>query len=213
MSRLTLGIVGRTLFSRDLDDERRRGRPHAARGAGAHERARDALHAVAAVVADAAQPAARARRSATLDRVVFDIIEARRRTDEAHDDLLDMLLRARDEETGEGMTDRQLRDEVMTFVLAGHETTAVALAWTWYLLARHPRGGRARCAPRCDRVLGGRTPTVEDLPRLAYTRMVVEEAMRLYPPVWGFFRQALGPDMLGGTPSRRAPLHRRSAPT
>jgi cytochrome P450 len=131
-----------------------------------------------------------------LDRVVFDIIETRRRTDTQHEDLLDMLLRARDQDTGEGMTDRQLRDEVMTFVLAGHETTAVALSWTWYLLAQHPRIAEALRA-EVMAALGDRTPTIEDLPRLQYARMVVEEAMRLYPPVWGFFRQALGPDTLG----------------
>ena len=107
-----------------------------------------------------------------------------------------MLLRARDEETGEGMTDRQLRDEMMTFLLAGHETTAVALSWTWYLLARHPSVLESLRA-EVPSALGGRTPAPDDVPRLRYARMVVEEAMRLYPPVWGFFRQALGPDTLG----------------
>jgi cytochrome P450 len=195
MSRLTLGIVGRTLFSRNLDD--------------AADEVGHTLTEVLALMNDRTMrfmpsplwwPTAFNRRLAAkirvLDRVVFDIIEARRRTDEAPEDLLDMLLRARDEETGEGMTDRQLRDEVMTFVLAGHETTAVALSWTWYLLDRHPEVAE-RLRAEVASALGGRTPTLEDLPRLRYGRMVVEEAMRLYPPVWGFFRQALAADTLG----------------
>ena len=131
----------------------RRGRAHAHRGAGAHERPHHALPAIAALVADRVQPPPRAADPTSSTGVVFDIIAARRRTDEAPEDLLDMLLRARDEETGEGMTDRQLRDEVMTFVLAGHETTAVALSWTWYLLDRHPEvaeraAGRGRGGAR-----------------------------------------------------------------
>jgi cytochrome P450 len=119
---------------------------------------------------------------AVLDRVVYDIIEARRRTGEQPGDLLAILLLARDEETGAGMTDRQLRDEVMTFLLAGHETTAVALTWTWYLLDRNPDVAE-RLRAEVGAAIGTRTPTLEDLPRLRYVRMVVEEAMRLYPPV------------------------------
>lgn len=108
-----------------------------------------------------------------------------------------MLLAARDEETGEGMNDKQLRDEVLTLMIAGHETTANALAWTWYLLAKHDD-----VAKRLDRelaeVLGGATPTVEDLPRLSYTRMVIEESMRLYPPAWATSRNAIAADGIGG---------------
>jgi cytochrome P450 len=195
MSRLTLDVVGRTLFSRRLDDT--------ADQFGA------ALTEVLALVNERAMhfipspmwwPSALNRRLArgirVLDQLVLDIIDARRRADQPSEDLLDMLLRARDEETGERMTDRQLRDEVMTFVLAGHETTAVALAWSWYLLARNPEV-MDRLRAEVGAALGGRTPTIDDLPRLGYARMVVEEAMRLYPPVWGFFRQALGPDTLG----------------
>jgi len=132
-----------------------------------------------------------------LDRVVYDIIETRRRPGQQQDDLLAMLLVARDEETGAGMTDRQLRDEVMTFLLAGHETTAVALTWTWYLLACHPAVAE-RLRAEIAAAIGSRTPTLEDLPQLRYARMVVEEAMRLYPPVWGFMRQAVGADEVGG---------------
>jgi cytochrome P450 len=197
MSRLTLDIVGRTLFSRPLDDA-------------ADEVGRALLEVLELMNERTLRflpsplwwPTRFNRRLArlirTLDRIVFDIIESRRRAEEEETgDLLDMLLRARDEESGETMTDRQLRDEVMTFVLAGHETTAVALTWTWYLLDRHP-DVLARLRAEVATVLGGRTPALEDVPRLSYTRMVVEEAMRLYPPVWGFMRQSVGPDRIGG---------------
>jgi len=196
MSRLTLDIVGRTLFSRPLDD--------------AADEVGRALVEVLELMNERTLrffpsplwwPTRFNRRLAllirALDRVVFDIIESRRRTAEETGDLLDMLLRARDEETGESMTDRQLRDEVMTFVLAGHETTAVALTWTWYLLDRHPDVA-ARLKAEVAATLGSRTPTPEDIPRLQYVRMVVEEVMRLYPPVWGFMRQSIGPDRIGG---------------
>jgi cytochrome P450 len=196
MSRLTLGIVGRTLFSRRLDDEAD------AVGAVLMEALELLNHRAMSFLSSPlwwpSSANRRLRRAiAALDRVVFEIIEQRRRTGEPRDDLLGMLLQARDEDTGESMTDRQLRDEVMTFLLAGHETTAVALTWTWHLLAQHP-DVEARLAVEATAALGGRTPTIEDIPRLAYARMVVEETMRLYPPVWGFMRQAVKPDVVGG---------------
>jgi cytochrome P450 len=132
-----------------------------------------------------------------LDGIIYRIIEGRRTSGEREGDLLSMLLEARDEETGEGMSDRQLRDEVMTIFLAGHETTANALSWTWYLLARHPEA-EARLLEELDEVLEGRTPTVEDLPRLRYTDVVVKESMRLYPPVWAFGREAVEDCEIGG---------------
>jgi cytochrome P450 len=134
-----------------------------------------------------------------LDRVVFRLIDQRRRRGGEERDLLSMLISARDEETGEAMTDVQLRDEVMTFFLAGHETTSLTLAWTWYLLSQHPDVQR-RLEAEIDAVLGGRAPEFADLDRLPYARMVIEESMRLYPPAWGFSRQALGPDVIGGYP-------------
>ena len=123
-----------------------------------------------------------------------------------------MLLAVRDEETGEGLTDRELRDQVITFIGAGHETTAVALAWTVFLLCRHPEAADRLRAEVAD-VLGGRTPTVDDLPRLAYTRRVIEESLRLYPPVYAVVR-----DARGGRRDRRLSTSRRgrwssSAPT
>jgi cytochrome P450 len=132
-----------------------------------------------------------------LDRAVFHIINERRRAGCESNDLLSMLLFARDEETGQAMTDRQLRDEVMTILLAGHETTSLALAWTWYLLSQHPDAQR-RLENELDSVLGGRLPAYNDLGSLPYTRMVIEEALRLYPPAWGFSRQAIGSDEIGG---------------
>jgi cytochrome P450 len=95
------------------------------------------------------------------------------------------------------MSDRQLRDEVMTIFLAGHETTANALTWTWYLLSRNP-DAEARLHDELDRVLGGRTPSFADLRELPYSRMVIEETLRLYPPAWAIGRFAAGDDEVGG---------------
>jgi cytochrome P450 len=136
------------------------------------------------------------RAVALLDRTIFALIDERRRNGANRDDLVSMLLSARDPETGEGMTDRQLRDEVMTFFLAGHETTALAVTWAWYLLAQNP-ASRALLESELDRVLDGREPAFDDLERLPYTRMVIEETMRLYPPAWGFSRRALAADQIG----------------
>lgn len=132
-----------------------------------------------------------------LDSVVGQVIAERRRTRADSGDLLSLLLHARDEETGEQMSDRQLGDEVRTLLLAGHETTALALTWTWYLLSQHPEV-EERLRAELASVLAGRTPGVPDLPELAFTRMVIEEAMRLYPPVWGVTRKVVADDVIGG---------------
>ena len=131
-----------------------------------------------------------------LDRVVNGIIAERRASGDDKPDLLGMLLAARDEETGDGMNDEQLRAEVKTLLLAGHETTANALTWTWYLLSQHPEA-EAKLHAELDMVLAGRTPTIEDLPRLAYTRMVIDETLRLYPPAWIVARRATAADTFG----------------
>jgi cytochrome P450 len=128
-----------------------------------------------------------------LDEIVYSIIRDRRSTETDTGDLLSMLLMARDEDTGEGMNDQQLRDEMLTIMIAGHETGAAALSWSWYLLAQNP-DAEAKLLKELNTVLGGRTPTASDLPNLPYTRMVFEEAMRLYPPAWGLPRQSLEPD-------------------
>jgi cytochrome P450 len=142
----------------------------------------------------------------TLDRVVRGIVSERREAGaeggggERPEDLLDIFMSARDPETGEGMSDEQLRDEVMTMFLAGHETTAMTLAWTFDLLARHPEvEARLRGELAC---LEGRTPTIADLPKLPYGERVLLEAMRLYPPAWLLGRSASEANDLGGYPIR-----------
>ncbi|HEX7199402.1 MAG TPA: cytochrome P450, partial [Dongiaceae bacterium] len=138
------------------------------------------------------------RARAALDRIVNGMIAERHRSGEVEkDDLLSMLMSARDPQTGEGMSDPQLRDEVMTIFLAGHETTANALSWTWYLLAQHPQA-EGKLHQELDRVLGGRAPRFADLAELKWTRMVIEEAMRLYPPAHAIARRAIGADCIGG---------------
>jgi cytochrome P450 len=108
-----------------------------------------------------------------------------------------MLMEARDEETGEAMDDRQLRDEAMTIFLAGHETTANALTFAWLLLSRYPAAMRELRAELAQ-VLGGRAPAVEDLPRLTWTRKVIQESLRLYPPAWIIARSATAADEVAG---------------
>ena len=134
-----------------------------------------------------------------LDAIVSRMIGDRRRAPGERADLLSLLLAARDADDGSRMTDRQVRDEVMTLFLAGHETTAVALSWTWYLLAQHPEVD-ARLAAEVRAVLGGRPPAAADLPELRYADMVVKEAMRLYPPAYGIARQVARPTEVAGQP-------------
>lgn len=133
----------------------------------------------------------------TLDRLVMGIIEERRRSGERKHDLLSMWMETHDEETGEQMNDKQLRDEVMTMFLAGHETTAVALSWTLWLLSEHPDVA-AKVEAELDRVLGGRRPTVQDLRSLVYLDQVFKESLRLMPPVWMLARRPEEDDELGG---------------
>lgn len=132
-----------------------------------------------------------------LDSIIYRIIEERRASGEDRGDLLSMLLHAQDVEgDGSGMSNRQLRDEALTIFLAGHETTANALTWTWYLLSQHPEVEEQLHA-ELDKVLNGRLPTVDDLPHLCYTGMVLAESMRLYPPAWLLGRIAISDYRLG----------------
>jgi cytochrome P450 len=196
MMRLTLGIAGKTLFNADISGE-----------ADAMGRAVTGVfeylnyrinHLVALPLVIPTPRNIRFRRALRmLDKVVYDIIDSHRRNGIDTGDLLSVLLSARDEETGGGMSDLQLRDEVITFIGAGHETTAQALSWTWYLLSKHPDVDR-RMRAEITETLAGRVPTVQDLPGLQYTRMVIEESMRLYPPVWGVTRRAAEDDEIGG---------------
>jgi cytochrome P450 len=195
MMELTFRIVGRTLFSMELSD-------HADSVGPAIEVA--LVHANAQVEKLIPTPtwlptAANIRfRKAmrALDGLVFDIIETRRKSGEEKNDLLSMLMSATDETGTERMTDVQLRDEVLTLALAGHETTANNLSWTWYLLSKHPEIAK-RLQEEVDEVLGDREPTLADLKRLDYANRVVSESMRLYPPAWMFERQAIEADELG----------------
>lgn len=135
------------------------------------------------------------RAIADLDRVVGGVIRARREAGLDRDDLLGTLLRATDER-GQPLAESLLRDEAITMFLAGHETTAVALTWTLWLLSQHPEV-RARCEAELDAALGDRPPTVADLPALAYLGQTFHEAMRVIPPVWSGARDCIEADTLG----------------
>lgn len=202
MMRLTMRIVARSLFSLDVEEE-------SAREVG---RALDALIQAFSLAPGPLKallqklpvlPAERRARQAlaTLDALVYGLIAERRRAGDAADrgDLLSLLLAAREEDGGGAMDDRQVRDEVLTLFLAGHETTANTLAWSWYLLALHPEA-EARFHAEVDAVLGDRLPGARDLPALPVTRQVFSESMRLYPPAWAVSRKAVEPVTIGGYP-------------
>jgi cytochrome P450 len=197
MMRLTLGIVGKTLFDTDVDAQ-----------------AGTVGHALTAVLDSfwtmmlpwserlerLRLPLFRRGRHAraALDRIIYGMIAERRRSLLDRGDLLSMLLMAQDEEgDGGGMTDTQVRDEAMTILLAGHETTATALSWTWYLLSQSPEI-EAQLHEEVDRVLGGRVPTLADLPGLPMVERIITESMRLYPPAWIIGRRAIDEYPVGG---------------
>ncbi|MCX7789625.1 MAG: cytochrome P450 [Chloroflexaceae bacterium] len=197
MMRLTLRIAGDTLFGADTDAT-------AAEVAAAMHDLLELFVLVPLPFSETLErlplPSVRRFHAARerLDRIIYDLIARRRACGEDRGDLLSMLLAARDVEgDGSGMSDRQVRDEALTIFLAGHETTANALAWTFYLLSQHPEVA-ARLRAELDAALGGRAPTVADLPRLGYAEMVFAEALRLYPPAWIIGRRALQPFSLGG---------------
>jgi cytochrome P450 len=138
------------------------------------------------------------RATARLDALIYQMIAERRASGEDRGDLLSMLLLAEDPEgDGGGMSDRQVRDEALTIFLAGHETTANALSWAFYLLSQHPQVAD-RLGAELDVALGGRAPTVADLPNLRYAEMVFAETLRLYPPAWVIGRRAVSPFEAGG---------------
>jgi cytochrome P450 len=190
MMHLTLGIVAKTLFDADVSQE-----------------AEDVDAALAVLMGKFLRQAGLAlllpswvplptsqllkRAVGRLDKVIYGIIEQRRASGQMSGDLLSAFLQVQDDE-GVGMTDRQLHDEIMTLFLAGHETTANVLSWTWFLLGQNPQV-EEKLHEELARVLGGRVPTPADLPRLPYTDMVLRESMRIYPPVWVIGRRALAP--------------------
>ncbi len=134
----------------------------------------------------------------TLDRAIYSIIEERRKSETSgQGDLLSMLLAARDEEDNTGMTDKQVRDEVMTIFVAGHETTANTLSWTLYLLSQHPEVEQ-KLWDEIDHVLNGRRVTVNDLPKLKYAENIIWETLRLYPAAWMINREVTDAVEIGG---------------
>ncbi len=196
MMKLTLAIVAKTLFSADVEKE-------AAEIGEALTTTFEAFNIGILPFSELLEKlplpylkrfeAARAR----LDKTIYRIIDERRATGEDRGDLLSMLLLAQDTEgDGGGMTDTQIRDEAMTIFLAGHETTANALSWTWYLLSQHPEI-EARFHREVD-ALGPRLPRPDDLANLPYTRMILAESMRLYPPAWAVGRRAINDFEAGG---------------
>jgi len=195
MMEMTLAIAGRTMFGADVRND-----------AGSVSRGLDlAMSAHEAALKFPLRPDlmrwfpwGKTMQSAAqlLDSVVYRLIAEGRARGTDRGDVLSILLLARDEEDGSGLTDQQVRDEVMTLLLAGHETTANALTWTWYELARNP-DVLAQLAAEVE-TLGGRAVTVEDLPNLPYNLAVLEEAMRLHPPAYMTGREALVPVTLAG---------------
>lgn len=196
MMALTLGIASKTLFGADGD-------AHA-------ETVRTALNVtqeefvrrlVRLVQLPVWVPTAGNRRLLRavrdLDTIVYDFIRQRRASNVQTDDLLSRLLAARDEGAATGMSDKQLRDECLTIFLAGQETTALALSWTWYLLGQHLEVAN-RVYAEADAVLAGRKPTIDDLPRLKETEHVLLESMRLFPPAFIVGREALVDTEVGG---------------
>ena len=199
MMSLTLDIAARTLFNVEI--------------ASASDRIANALNAILIVTAKPARilrlvrsvptRAERNYRRAVrdLDEIVYGIIRDRRAARARGDapkenDLLGMLLAAQDED-GSGMSDQQIRDETLTLLLAGHETTAIALSWAWYLLSQNPEA-ESKLHAELESVLGGRLPQTEDLPRLPYTERVVKESMRLYPPAYVVLRLSVEDCEIGG---------------
>ena len=197
MTQLTFGIVGKTLFDSDVSSEASEvGAALTVSLTALNER----VSSFGILVPDAIPIPAnvRLRRAVRrLDRIVSRLIEDRRASGRDRGDLLSMLLQVRDEEDGAGMSDRQIRDEVMTMVLAGHETTALALTWALYLLSQHAPA-EVRFHSELDQVLADSPPEPAHLPRLTYTSMVVNEALRLYPPAWAIERAAIRPTQVGG---------------
>jgi cytochrome P450 len=196
MMRLTMSIVGRTLFDVDVESK-------AADVGRALTEVIESFWMMMTPFADVMArlpfgPLRRAQRArGRLDAIIYGLIADRRRAARDRHDLLSMLVLAQDAEDGGTMTDQQVRDEAMTIFVAGHETTAVALMWTWYLLSQSP-DVEARLHEEIDRALGSRLPTAADVPALAFVERVVTEAMRLYPPAWMIGRRAIEPYPIAG---------------
>jgi cytochrome P450 len=197
MMRLTLGIVGKTLFDADVESE-------AGEIGEAMNVVMDLFNTLTIPFFELLEklPLPQMRRfrkaRARLDRIIYRMIDERRRSGEDRGDLLSMLLLAQDDEGKSGsMTDLQVRDEALTIFLAGHETTANALTWTWYMLSQNPEP-EAKFHRELQAVLGARPPSVADFPHLRYTEMVFAESMRLFPPAWALGRRSIDECTIGG---------------
>lgn len=189
MMRLTLAIVAKTLFSTDVDSEADDIHAALSEVFGLFE---IILMPFSEILEKLPLPSVRRFKRARrrLDETIYRLIAERRAHPRDSGDLLSMLLLAQDDEGSGGMSDTQVRDEALTLFLAGHETTANALTWAWYLLSQNPEAEAAFHA-ELDRVLAGRLPSFEDLPQLRYTESVFAEALRMFPPAWGIGRRAL----------------------
>ncbi len=194
MMKLTLTIVGRALFSANV----RQYAPDVREAMNVileQSQKRIARPIDIPAIFPTAEDAAYRHALDTLNRIVYRIIEERRRSQVDEGDLLSMLIQATDQ--GEGMTNEQLRDEVMTLFLAGHETTANALSWTWYLLSKNPLVEHNLTA-ELSKHLGGKPPALQDLEKLSYNHRVIEESLRLFPPAWLVSRTASVDDEIDG---------------
>jgi cytochrome P450 len=198
MTEATLQIISRTMFSSDSDDmvgilERSSGQFQAQMRPNIMD-----FIGMPAWLAGLGRLNVAKRTLGEFDSVIDRLIRERTRNiGNAPKDLLSRLIAARDEQTGIGMTAQEVRDHVITIFMAGHETTAMTMIWTWYLLSQHPVV-EAKLHAELDAVLGGRTPTHDDVPKLTYTRMIIEESMRMYPPAHTLARVALADDTLCG---------------
>jgi cytochrome P450 len=196
MMQITYEIVGKTLFDADVGDRAADVRDALAVTL---EHYQELLSSFWILLPDAIPTPANMRlRKALqrLDSVIYRVIDERRANGADRGDLLSMLLDTRDDD-GSRLSTRQVRDEVMTLMFAGHDTTALTLTWCWYLLAQHA-GVEAKLHAELDDVLAGRAPTVDDITELRYTAMIVNEVLRLYPPVWGIARQPVEDCEIGG---------------
>lgn len=197
MTRLTAEIITGTLFSDDIGG--RADQVYDAFGRYQHSLGRLAVAELMGVSRVLPRWGAREGKKAAeeLDAIVFEIIERRQKSGENKGDLLSLLLEARDPDTGGRLSDRLVRDELLFLFLAGHETTASATIWTWYLLSQHPEV-ESRVHKEIDEVLSGRTPGFDDIANLKYIRAVLFESMRLYPPVHVYARQNIEDDVIRG---------------
>jgi cytochrome P450 len=190
MMRLTLLVVGETLFGANLESDASDIRNALAATMGSPP---NMLMPFGQLVERLPLPAVRRMKvgRAKLDEIVYRLIHERQGCEEERGDLLSMLLLTQDKKDGDaGMTDEQVRDQIVTILIAGHDTTSAALTWTWYLLSEHPEV-EARLHEELDRVLGNRLPTSTDTQALPFTENVIRESLRLYPPVWMIWRRAV----------------------